>query len=484
MKQTILQMTARIAVLESRETHRIALEAEVLALRRKYAAESERRRQLQVALSDAWGNLRVMCRIRPAILQNQLDQHAVSDDGGDVVMVSTTVPTAQGARHVFKSFAFDRVFGPSSSQNDVAHDVEYLVSSLLDGFNASIAAYGQTGSGKTFTMLGEAPGSSPTALSHGQADSTNSGLLLRLCAHLFARIDEKKDERVCEVHCSIFEIYNNKIRDLLPETDNVRHEVQTTADGQSVVTGLTSVRVGTLGDVSLLLAESLTRRAQGATNVHAHSSRSHCLVRLTCRCTYLLNNVRTLSTLNFIDLAGSECVADSGVLEDALHEAKQINKSLAALADVFQALSRNSAHVPYRNSTLTHYLQDALGGQAKFTLIVCVPPSSQNLSESTRTLQFGEKARRITRGRVQRQVIAGEFEAQGKLVSPPKPSAGKPVSSPALPVAMRSQVIASPSAMSRLPVAAAARSTATTASPAALQQSSLSRSPAASVKML
>jgi hypothetical protein len=40
-----------------------------------------------------------------------------------------------------------------------------------------------------------------------------------------------------------------------------------------------------------------------------------------------------------------------------------INKSLSALSDVFVALSRKSAHIPYRNSKLTHFLQPCLSGE-------------------------------------------------------------------------------------------------------------------------
>lgn len=47
----------------------------------------------------------------------------------------------------------------------------------------------------------------------------------------------------------------------------------------------------------------------------------------------------------------------SGVTGSALHEISFINQSLAALADVLGALS---GHIPYRNSKLTHMLQDAL----------------------------------------------------------------------------------------------------------------------------
>lgn len=54
---------------------------------------------------------------------------------------------------------------------------------------------------------------------------------------------------------------------------------------------------------------------------------------------------------------------DSGVTGLALREASSINRSLAALADVLGALSQRRTHVPYRNSKLTHLLQDSIGKQ-------------------------------------------------------------------------------------------------------------------------
>jgi len=40
------------------------------------------------------------------------------------------------------TFKFDKVFDPSDTQEQVAEEVENLVTSCLDGFNVCIMAYG------------------------------------------------------------------------------------------------------------------------------------------------------------------------------------------------------------------------------------------------------------------------------------------------------------------------------------------------------
>ena len=50
-------------------------------------------------------------------------------------------------------------------------------------------------------------------------------------------------------------------------------------------------------------------------------------------------------------------------------EARHINTSLSSLGLVFAALRSRAAHVPYRNTKLTHVLRDALGAFARRVMV-------------------------------------------------------------------------------------------------------------------
>lgn len=59
----------------------------------------------------------------------------------------------------------------------------------------------------------------------------------------------------------------------------------------------------------------------------------------------------------WVGLGRSERLARSQAEGQRAKEACSINKSLSSLGDVFAALTSKSAHIPYRNSKLTHLLQ-------------------------------------------------------------------------------------------------------------------------------
>ena len=90
------------------------------------------------------GNIRVYCRVRPLAADEAEDCVRFPDEN--------ELEFWDAERSTFKSFEFERVFLPSSTQEEVFDDVSGLIQSCMDGFNVCMFAYGQTGSGKTFTI--------------------------------------------------------------------------------------------------------------------------------------------------------------------------------------------------------------------------------------------------------------------------------------------------------------------------------------------
>merc|ERR1719183_1177709 len=95
------------------------------------------------------------------------------------------------------------------------------------------------------------------------------------------------------------------------------------------------------------------------------------------------------------DLAGSERLKKSEVTGDIQKEAIEINKSLTALGDVIEALTKGSKQIPYRNHKLTQVMQDSLGGTAKTLMFVNCSPANSNIDETIMSLKYATRAKMI-----------------------------------------------------------------------------------------
>ncbi|KAK6911538.1 Kinesin motor domain [Dillenia turbinata] len=132
-------------------------------------------------------------------------------------------------------------------------------------------------------------------------------------------------------------------------------------------------------------------------------------VALTVKGENVVNGQKTRSHLWLVDLAGSERVGRIDVEGDRLKESQFINKSLSAIGDVISALATKTAHVPYRNSKLTHMLQSSLGGDCKTLMFVQISPSGADLGETLCSLNFASRVRGIEHGPARKQADYSEL---------------------------------------------------------------------------
>lgn len=236
--------------------------------------------------------------------------------------------------------------------------------------SATLFAYGQTGSGKTHTVFGD------------------GGVVPRLVADLYQRGSEK-------VSVSYVQIYNDELTELLGGVGTAGRpvglqELQSGSNGAVELVGAVALQPGSAEEMMCVLSDAAQWRATSATDMNSVSSRSHALLTL---------HVKGAGVIHVVDLAGSERVKRSGAAGERFAEATSINGSLLALGRVVNALTqerdgdgRGNVHVPYRESTLTRLLANALGGYSRTALVACVSPAADSAEETHSTLRFAARA--------------------------------------------------------------------------------------------
>ncbi|XP_014800520.1 PREDICTED: kinesin-1 heavy chain isoform X2 [Calidris pugnax] len=284
---------------------------------------------------------------------------------------------------VSKPYIFDRVFQSNTSQEQVYNDcAKKIVKDVLEGYNGTIFAYGQTSSGKTHTMEGKLH------------DPDGMGIIPRIVQDIFNYIYSMDENLEFHIKVSYFEIYLDKIRDLL-DVSKTNLSVHEDKNRVPYVKGCTERFVCSPEEVMDTIDEGKSNRHVAVTNMNEHSSRSHSIFLINVKQENTQTEQKLSGKLYLVDLAGSEKVSKTGAEGAVLDEAKNINKSLSALGNVISALAESSTYVPYRDSKMTRILQDSLGGNCRTTIVICCSPSSYNESETKSTLLFGQRAKTI-----------------------------------------------------------------------------------------
>jgi kinesin family protein C1 len=376
------QQSDSFASMEARlqEALRVAEEA-----RQKLIREETERRVLFNKYQELKGNIRVMCRVRPVLDSSEGEEARIAfPDLKTSSQIDVTGPEEKSSLGAISRkvlpFEFDRVFDTSVHNEEVFGEISQLVQSALDGYNVCIFCYGQTGSGKTYTM------------------SSHDGMIPRATHMIYDTITKLQEKSwTYTMEGSFVEVYNEELHDLLTPgreapAGNKRLEIRhDDARKQTTVINCKTVALDSPDKVEAMLRQAQNNRSVAATKANERSSRSHSVFILKLVGHNSATSERCEGTLNLVDLAGSERLKHSQAEGDRMRETQNINKSLACLGDVIEALGRGSAHVPYRNSKLTHLLQYSLGGNSKTLMFVMVSPLEAHLKETITSLRFATK---------------------------------------------------------------------------------------------
>jgi len=269
-------------------------------------------------------SIRVVVRLRPHFSGPSWDVNYAVSEGKNIEVRIARRP---------ELFTLDHALDPSVGQEEAFKIIaKPTIDEVLKGYNGTIFAYGQSGSGKTYTVFGP---------EGGTKIMEDMGLIPRTAAIIFASLDSKKN-KVAGVKMSIFEIYMEKLRDLLVPLSNRNPPKLRVAMGKTTrIVGLEEKPVQSVKAVQRLIKQASKRRRTDSQNLNATSSRSHCvttfIVEQECK-----DGTKLKGMLNIADLAGSENAAKAGTSGKRLKEGASINKSLTALSKVIKSLSGGS----------------------------------------------------------------------------------------------------------------------------------------------
>eukprot|EP00931_Biecheleriopsis_adriatica_P045114 TRINITY_DN25857_c0_g1_i1.p1 TRINITY_DN25857_c0_g1~~TRINITY_DN25857_c0_g1_i1.p1 ORF type:complete len:883 (+),score=209.04 TRINITY_DN25857_c0_g1_i1:392-2650(+) len=338
---------------------------ELFLLRRRVEA-------LSAHLSSVLTPVSAVCRARPLTSY----QEPPAGSGARTLGIEGQEVTVEDASGRSRKFKIDRVLDGTTSQEDLFLTAAPWVEHAALGGSSCVFAYGATGSGKTHSILGSGDGVCP-GLAH----------------HAVRRLVEGQGGG--EVRLSMLEVYCEQIRDLLASPEGTGQPTLQCSrrDGQGrMMLDCVQVLASRASEAEELLMRGFANRATEGTLCNERSSRSH--VVLTVQATGPKGG-----RLVLVDLAGSENVQRSGADEDAklLAEAKAINRSLSALADVVEATAKQQSFVPYRNSRLTMLLEEALCC-SKVLLLVHVSPFLRDSTDTAHSLQFASRVRAVDFG--------------------------------------------------------------------------------------
>ena len=310
-------------------------------------------------------------------------------------------------------YTYDKIFPAETDQKTIFTEIGLpLVKKFLSGYNSTIFAYGQTGTGKTHTIIGPLE-------SLFDDNNDNFGLIPNILNFLFNNKQEatniiresskQKAEKIdYTLSCSCIEIYQEHLIDLLSNNSNTLEnndevlKIREDPKKGMYIENLTELEITSAKKAKEALISGFKNRHVASTNMNRESSRSHLIYTLFLSSSFEIEGgliITRTSRLHLVDLAGSERQKYTNAQGQRIKEAGNINKSLSILGNVINAViefnESKTKFVPFRDSKLTYYLKDSIGGNSKTVIIGNISQSYIQFNETQSTLKFIQRAKMI-----------------------------------------------------------------------------------------
>ncbi|KAH3679184.1 hypothetical protein WICMUC_001195 [Wickerhamomyces mucosus] len=322
---------------------------------------------------------------------------------------------------------FTRIFDECSQIDLYKGVLEELTQELFQDKDSVLFTLGPSNSGKSYSIYG---------------NESNPGLTIYSLNDIFNKIESNlADFRYFKKHfgenfivgssaskektgeyglsLSVFEIYNDRIRDLTLDPSKTQNQsldiVTDNKDGKIKPNKLRQIFVTNLKEAKLVLHKSIKRRAVSPTNINEQSSRSHLFIYFNIH--KVVGRLIKTSRLTIADLAGSERTKTAKTVGKEFKEGNYTNTSLTELGRILALMkSKRFDRSILRTSKLTRLLLTDLYGnlnQNRIKILLTLDPFSSisNIIHAVRYIQPVSKVT-INSERNSLETITTEFPYQ------------------------------------------------------------------------
>jgi hypothetical protein len=252
--------------------------------------------------------------------------------------------------------------------------------------------YGATATGKTHTLIG----TSANDDNDPQNNAGHEGLVSRLASQLFDSIQRADTAIEFTVRCSVVEVYLERIRDLLDESNCVQ------LDHRGKLMGCSRLSCLSGQDLAAIVGRANAVRTCSSADPNRDSSRSSLLIQVDIEQYDRRSDTNRVSSLLLCDLMGSELASTTG--EDNTEPA-MVSRSLKALHRQVQE-QKDGVPITAAESTpaLAQLVSTSIGGNSYTSFFLAASPSNYAVRETTNTILFGLDCRKISNKPVENTV--------------------------------------------------------------------------------